>query len=71
MSPSVFIGGFFHFFVSALIMGALLLMALPGLNNYTRRLLFVFLTGLFTAVFMNLSEPIWYGNITCIMLPLM
>jgi hypothetical protein len=60
MSPSVFVGGFIHFFVSALILGVLLLLALPGLSSYGRRLLFVVVAGLFAAILVNLSEPIWY-----------
>jgi len=59
MSPAVLAFGFGHAFVSALLVGGLLLLALPALPSYASRLLFVFLAGVFAAVTVSLSPPVW------------
>jgi hypothetical protein len=60
MDPMIFVQGFIHFLVSALIAGLLLTMALPNLPTYLGRVLFVFLLGLFASVVVTLSDPIWF-----------
>jgi len=60
-APSRFIGGFLHMFVSALLMGWLLMMALsPRLASYGSRVGLVVLAGLAGALFAHLTYPIWY-----------
>jgi hypothetical protein len=60
MSPAVLGLAFGHFFVSSLLIGGLLLLALPGLPTYTSRMVFVFLAGVFAAVTVSLSAPVWF-----------
>jgi hypothetical protein len=62
MQPAGFVLGFAHFFVSALIMSVLLVLALPGLHCYGSRLLFVFLAGLFAGWTVQLSDVIWFHH---------
>ncbi len=52
--------GFVHFFAAALIAALLLLMVLPALDTYVRRVVFVFGLGLFGAIAIRLSDPIWW-----------
>jgi hypothetical protein len=52
-------------FVSSLLAGALLLLALPGLQSYFARVLFVTLVGVFAAVTISLSSPIWFHHSWC------
>lgn len=61
-SPFTFVAGLVHFFVSALLLGALLYLALPRLTSYDYRVLFIFLAGVFAAVSVNLSNPIWWHH---------
>ncbi|MDX1548809.1 MAG: hypothetical protein R3247_17555 [Rhodothermales bacterium] len=59
MSPAVFVLGFLHMFVSALLMALLLRTAAPALTTYRRRAGFVASVGLVVAVWANLGEPVW------------
>jgi hypothetical protein len=61
-SPVWYALGFGHFFVSALLVGGLLVTALPGLRSYVARWLFVSLVGIFAAVAIHLSFPIWFHH---------
>jgi hypothetical protein len=62
LSPSTYGLGLAHFFVSGLLAGGLLALALPNLKTYAARLLFVFLVGLFAAFFVDLSAGIWMNH---------
>jgi hypothetical protein len=59
MQPATFVNGFLHHFLSALLAGGLLTLALPSLKSYGSRVAFVFLLGVFAAVAVNLTEAIW------------
>lgn len=59
-SPATLALGFGHLFVSSLLVGGLLLLTLPALPTYTSRMLFVFLAGVFAAVTVSLSPPLWF-----------
>jgi hypothetical protein len=60
-APSRFIGGFLHMFVSALLMGSVLLLTLsPRLAGYGTRVGVVVLAGLAGAMFAHFTYPIWY-----------
>jgi hypothetical protein len=59
LSPSTYGWGFAHFFVSGLLAGLLLALALPRLKSYVARVLFIFLLGAFAAFFVDLSAGIW------------
>jgi hypothetical protein len=59
---AVFALGFAHFLVSSLLVGLLLLLALPGLGGYLPRVLFVALAGLFASVAITLAQPIWFHH---------
>ncbi len=60
--PAVFAAGFVHMLVSSLLVGGLLMLALPGLGGYASRVLFVFLAGVFASVTVTLSTPIWFHH---------
>jgi hypothetical protein len=62
MNPAVFAAGFGHFFLSALLAAVLLQFALPNLPSYFCRVSFVALLGLFAALFIDLSTPIWFHH---------
>lgn len=59
-SLAAFALGFGQVLLSSLLIGSLLTLALPGLPTYTSRVLFVFLAGVFAAVTVSLSPPIWF-----------
>jgi hypothetical protein len=59
LSPALLGLGFGQHFLSALLIGGLLVLALPGLSTYTSRMLFVFLAGVFAAETVSLSPPVW------------
>ena len=59
-NPATLALGFGHLFVSALLIGGLLMLALPALTTYLARMLFVFLAGVFAAVTVSLSPPVWF-----------
>jgi hypothetical protein len=63
MNAAVFIKGFIHYFISALLLAALLLMAGKSLPAYPSRVAFIALAGIFAAVFVNLSDPIWWWHV--------
>lgn len=56
--PKIFIGGFLHMLITALLIG--LLLRRTGLATFGARFGLVFLAGLAAAIFANLGEPIWY-----------
>lgn len=58
-SPSLFVLGFLHYLIASALMCFLLTMALPNLQTYGKRLVFVLLTGIFASVFIEFSSPIW------------
>ena len=60
MSPATFASGFANMLVASLLIGLLLKLALPGLASYSSRVLFVFVAGVFAAVAIDLSTPIWF-----------
>ena len=59
LSPATIVVGLVHNFVSSLIVGALLVMALPALASFGKRVLFVAVVGAFAAFTVGLSTPIW------------
>lgn len=59
-TAGMFISGFVHFLLSALVVAALMSMALPILGTFGKRVLFVTMLGLFAAVFIQPSGPIWF-----------
>jgi hypothetical protein len=61
-SPAVYLQGMAHMFVSALLIGGLMLLALPSLPTFGRRWLFVALAGTFAAIAIELANPIWFHN---------
>jgi hypothetical protein len=58
-NPLIYVLGFLHNYVTAFVAALLLSMALPGLPSYGSRVLFVFGLGVFAAVTVHLSNPIW------------
>jgi hypothetical protein len=62
MNPALFGVGFTQMFLSALLVGLLLKLALPSLPSYSSRVLFVFVAGIFAAVSVELSLPIWFHH---------
>jgi hypothetical protein len=54
--------GLIHYFLTALIAGSLLLIALPGLATFPKRVAVVTLASLFGAVLINGSNPIWFHH---------
>ncbi len=59
-APSRFILGFLHMFVSALLMGGLLLIASPYLPTFGSRVKLLALAGIAGAFFAHFTYPIWY-----------
>jgi len=53
--------GLAHFFVSALMAAILLRMVMSVLTGYLGRVFFVFLLGVFAALTVRLSDPIWWN----------
>lgn len=62
MQPSVFIIGFIHNFVTAMILAILLQMAIPALPTYGGRVMFCTICGVFAAVWENFTGPIWFAS---------
>jgi hypothetical protein len=60
MSATMFISGFVHFLVSTLLAAWLLSVALPRLESYAKRVMFLTMLGIFAGVFVQLSGPIWF-----------
>ncbi len=56
--PSIFISGFLHYLITALLIG--LLLRKTRFATFGERFGFVFLAGLAAAVFANLGDPIWF-----------
>ena len=59
MAPTVFLAGFVNMFTASLIAVGILSLGLPLWPGYGQRVLVVFLLGLFAAVAVDLSAPIW------------
>lgn len=64
MQPIVFLKGFLHNLFSALLLGLLLLLAMPNLQSFARRYGFVVIAGLFASVWIEWSGPIWFHHPT-------
>jgi hypothetical protein len=62
MNPMTFVYGFVHSFISALFVGLILLMTFPRFDSYGSRVLFIFLLGLFSAIWTSFSDPIWWHH---------
>ncbi len=62
MQPMVFVIGFIHNFVTALILAILLQMAIPALPTYAGRVAFCAICGVFAAVWENFTGPIWFSS---------
>ena len=62
MGAGVFVSGLVHYFVSALIAGLILTIALPAAPAYGTRVKLVFLAGLAGSVFSELGKPIWWPH---------
>lgn len=60
--PQQYVAGFCHFLAASLLAGVLLVMAQPGLRRYPARVLFVTLVGVFAAVAVVLSKPVWFHH---------
>lgn len=60
MSPRILLLGFGHFFGSSLLAGLLMVLVMPALDTYLHRLVFVIGLGVFAAVAIRLSDPIWW-----------
>ncbi len=60
MTPTVFLLGFLHMFISMLLAGLLLRLAAPALRTYGSKVVFVVLAGVAVGVWGNLGDPIWY-----------
>jgi hypothetical protein len=60
MGAGTFLAGLAHYFASALIVGLLLLAALPAAPTFGARAKLVFLAGLAGSVFSDLGKPIWW-----------
>ncbi len=61
MAPAVIVTGFIHAFISAVLMGVLLAMALPALPMYGQRVLFVFVGGVFAAYAVDSGYYNWWN----------
>ncbi len=60
LSPSTYILSTAHFFISTVLASLLLLVALPVLKTYARRVAFVFGLAVFATFAVRLTDPIWY-----------
>ena len=60
MSGSVFLLGFLHMFLSSLLMGWVLSMALPALTTFGQRWCFVWLAGFAGTFWGHVAAPIWF-----------
>ena len=61
MAPAQIVTGFIHAFIAAVLMGILLVMALPALPMYGQRVLFVFLGGIFAAYTVDSGYYNWWN----------
>jgi len=60
MSPVSLLVGLLHEAIFAFMVGLLLLMAMPALGSYRRRVLFVTVAGVAAAFWFELADPIWW-----------
>lgn len=60
MAPGVFLLGYLHMALSALLIGLLLRAAAPALPGYGRRVAFVVVAGVAANVWAHLGQPIWF-----------
>lgn len=59
-TPALFVNGFLHNLAIAFLMALILGLAAPALPTYVQRLGLVFLVGAVAAVWLGLSEAIWF-----------
>ena len=59
-SPAKLLFGVMHYLIVSLIAGWLLLLALPALENFGKRMLLVFLAGSIGTVFIQIGDPVWF-----------
>ncbi len=62
MPPGMMAKGFLNMLASVFLMAVLLRMAAPALETYSRRVGFVFLTGLVAVVYIDLGQPVWWRH---------
>lgn len=62
MNPVSMLAGFLHEAIFAFLIGLLLLMALPALASYRRRVLFVTFMGVTAAFWSDFAYPIWWSH---------
>ena len=60
MNAQMFMFGFIHFFVSALILCLILNSVLGNLTTFSKRVVFIVGIGLFASVMLDFSQPIWW-----------
>lgn len=60
LSLDTYLRGFVHFLVTTVLAGLILLLAMPGLDSYGKRVFMIFSLGVFAAVAVRLSDPIWW-----------
>lgn len=58
--PTFMAFGFVHILIGSTLAAALLTLALPGLEKYPARVMFVFLLGVFASFSITLARPIWF-----------
>ncbi len=61
LAPSVLLLGLLQYFLTCLLAAAVMAPALSTLDSYSRRVGFLFMLGLFAAVALRLSDPIWWN----------
>ncbi len=59
-SLGTYLRGFLHFLVTTVVAGLILLLAMPGLDTFSRRVFMILGLGVFAAVAVRLSDPIWW-----------
>ncbi len=62
MEAKVFVMGFLHGWLTVLLIGVLLTVAVPNLRTYAARVRFVFLAALTMAIFAHGGEIIWWHH---------
>lgn len=58
--PTLYIMGFVHLFVTALVLGMLMRSVAPALPSYGSRVCFAFALGIFAALFLEGTNMIWF-----------
>ena len=60
MSPRIYVLGFFHMFLTALMLGLLMQRTVPAAAGWSARVGFAVVLGVLVAFWSNLSDPIWF-----------